>query len=237
MGLQMQPKSPRSTAFRGDALRQGADDLSPTTCGCCARAFWRARRRRCRRFPSRARPRWNRRVTRCRKPFRPSIELGTAGRTGRGRDEPRPGHAKPRRGRHARGSSTRFRRISARSEPSTVLQYPHEFVILQNNLATAFLSMPMTDERAKDARSPCRASVRGGLKVVDLIDHPTEYAMLQNNLGNALQYVSSSHTLENNLRAIEAYDEALKVRTRETDAARIRQHDRQQGQLSVELAG
>ena len=40
--------------------------------------------------------------------------------------------------------------------------------------------------------------------------------MLQNNLGNALQYVSSSHTVENNLRALDAYDEALKVRTRET---------------------
>ena len=38
--------------------------------------------------------------------------------------------------------------------------------------------------------------------------------MLQNNLGNALQYASSSHAVENNLRALEAYDEALRVRTR-----------------------
>jgi hypothetical protein len=36
--------------------------------------------------------------------------------------------------------------------------------------------------------------------------------MLQNNLGNALQYASSSHGIENNLRALDAYDEALKVR-------------------------
>ena len=57
-----------------------------------------------------------------------------------------------------------------------------------------------------------------GLKVVSLVDHPAEYAMLQNNLGNALQYASSSHPIENNFRAIEAYDEALKVRTRETMA-------------------
>ena len=55
-----------------------------------------------------------------------------------------------------------------------------------------------------------------GLKVVTLVDHPAEYAMLQNNLGNALQYVSSSHAVENNIRALEAYDEALKVRARET---------------------
>jgi tetratricopeptide (TPR) repeat protein len=95
-------------------------------------------------------------------------------------------------------------------------KYPQEFVILQNNLATAFLSMPMTDERGKMREALAVQAFEEGLKVVTLIDHPTEYAMLQNNLGNALQYVSSSHTLENNLRALEAYDEALKVRTRET---------------------
>jgi tetratricopeptide (TPR) repeat protein len=94
--------------------------------------------------------------------------------------------------------------------------YLREFVILQNNLATAFLSMPMTDERGKMREALAVQAFEEGLKAVSLIDHPTEYAMLQNNLGNALQYVSSSHRLENNLRALDAYDEALKVRTRET---------------------
>ena len=37
-------------------------------------------------------------------------------------------------------------------------------------------------------------------------------AEAHNNLGNALQYASSSHSVENNLRALVAYDEALKVR-------------------------
>ena len=36
--------------------------------------------------------------------------------------------------------------------------------------------------------------------------------MLQNNLGNALQYLPSSHPFDNNSRAVMAYDEALKVR-------------------------
>jgi len=98
----------------------------------------------------------------------------------------------------------------------TKTKYLREFVILQNNLATAFLSMPMTDERGKMREALAVQAFEEGLKAVSLIDHPTEYAMLQNNLGNALQYVSSSHTLENNLRALDAYDEALKVRTRET---------------------
>jgi tetratricopeptide (TPR) repeat protein len=98
----------------------------------------------------------------------------------------------------------------------TKAKYPREFVILQSNLATAFLSMPMTDERGKMREALAVQAFEEGLKVVSLIDYPTEYAMLQNNLGNALQYVSSSHTLENNLRALDAYDEALKVRTRDT---------------------
>ena len=95
-------------------------------------------------------------------------------------------------------------------------EFPQEFVILQNNLATAFLSIPMTDERGKMREALAVQAFEEALKVITLIDNPIEYAMLQNNLGNALQYVSSSHTLENNIRALEAYDEALKVRTRET---------------------
>ncbi len=95
-------------------------------------------------------------------------------------------------------------------------RFPQEFAILQNNLATAFLSIPFTDERSKMREALAVQAFEEGLKVINLIDHPAEYAMLQNNLGNALQYASSSHVVENNLRALMAYDEALKVRTRET---------------------
>lgn len=92
-------------------------------------------------------------------------------------------------------------------------QYPKEFAILQNNLATAFLSIPFTDQTGKMREALAVQAFEEGLRVVTLIDHPVEYAMLQNNLGNALQYVSSAHRVENGFRAIEAYDEALKVRT------------------------
>jgi tetratricopeptide (TPR) repeat protein len=95
-------------------------------------------------------------------------------------------------------------------------RHPEEYAILQNNLATAFLSMPFSDERAKIREALAVQAFEEGLKVVNLVDHPSEYAMLQNNLGNALQYASSSHAIENNLRALDAYDEALKVRTRAT---------------------
>ncbi len=93
-------------------------------------------------------------------------------------------------------------------------RYPVEYAILQNNLATAFLSMPLGDERGAVREALAVQSFEAALEVVTLIDHPSEYAMLQNNLGNALQYVPSSHQAENCLRAIEAYDEALKVRNR-----------------------
>jgi len=95
-------------------------------------------------------------------------------------------------------------------------KFPKEFAILQNNLATAFLSMPFTAQRSKMREALAVQSFEEGLTVVNIIDHPSEYAMLQNNLGNALQYSSSSHTVENNLRALEAYGEALKVRTLQT---------------------
>jgi tetratricopeptide (TPR) repeat protein len=95
-----------------------------------------------------------------------------------------------------------------------VKRYAVEFAILQNNLATAFLSIPMTDERARLREALAVQCFEDALEVVSLIDHPVEYAMLQNNLGNALQYAASSHPVENSLRAIVAYDEALKVRTR-----------------------
>ncbi len=96
------------------------------------------------------------------------------------------------------------------------IAHPKEFAILQNNLATSFLSMPFTDARSKMREALAVQAFEEGLKVVTFVDHPTEYAMLQNNLGNALQYASTSHAVENNLRAIEAYDEALRVRTRRT---------------------
>lgn len=94
--------------------------------------------------------------------------------------------------------------------------YPQEYAVIHNNLATAYLSIPFTDERGKVREALAVQSFQAALEVVTLEEHPNEYAMLQNNLGNALQYVSSGHALANNLRAIEAYDQALKVRTTHT---------------------
>jgi tetratricopeptide (TPR) repeat protein len=90
--------------------------------------------------------------------------------------------------------------------------YPQEYAILYNNIAIAYLSLPLTSEKEYLRQGLAVQSFEVALKHIKLIDYPKEYAMLQNNLGNALQYLPSTHPLENNLRAIAAYDEALKVR-------------------------
>lgn len=92
--------------------------------------------------------------------------------------------------------------------------FPREFAILHNNLATAFLAVSPGGPGARMSEALAVSSFEEGLSGVNLVDHPVEYAMLQNNLGNALQSVGSSHALDNRLRALAAYDEALRVRTR-----------------------
>ena len=97
--------------------------------------------------------------------------------------------------------------------------YPQEYAVLHNNLAIAYLAMPVTDETGRMREALAVQSFEEVLKVINLIDHPSEYAMINNNLGNALQGVSSGHVLENHLRALAAYDEALRVRNvRDTPA-------------------
>ncbi|MEM6530973.1 MAG: hypothetical protein AAF654_00045 [Myxococcota bacterium] len=89
---------------------------------------------------------------------------------------------------------------------------PAAYAILHNNLAAAYLSMPMAPEKEGLREGLAVRSFEQALEVVTLIDQPSEYAMLQNNLGNALQSMRSSHVVENLQRAVAAYDEALKVR-------------------------
>ncbi len=91
-------------------------------------------------------------------------------------------------------------------------KYPQEYAILHNNIAIAYLSMPLSSEQKYLHQGLAVQTFEEALKHIQFIDHPREYAMLQNNLGNALQYLPSVHPLDNILRAIAAYDEALKVR-------------------------
>ena len=94
----------------------------------------------------------------------------------------------------------------------TRAECPQEYATLHNNLAIAYLSLPTTDERAGMHAALAVQSFEEALSVINLVDRPNEYAMIQNNLGDALQYAASGHALDNNLHALAAYAEALKVR-------------------------
>jgi len=91
-------------------------------------------------------------------------------------------------------------------------KYPQEYAILHNNIAIAYLSMPLSLEQEYLHQGLALQTFEEALKHIQLLEHPREYAMLQNNLGNALQYLPSGHPLDNILRALNAYNEALKVR-------------------------
>ncbi len=95
------------------------------------------------------------------------------------------------------------------------LTYPQEYAIIQNNIAIAYLSFSLAPEKEDMRQALAVQSLKEGLGWITLKDHPQEYAMLQNNLANTLQYLPSTHPVENNLKALTAYDEALKVRTLE----------------------
>jgi tetratricopeptide (TPR) repeat protein len=94
----------------------------------------------------------------------------------------------------------------------TPKEYPQEYAILYNNIAIAYLSMPGDTEQRSLCEKLAMQTFEEVLKQINVIDYPQEYALLQNNLGNALQKLESNNTIENNLRAIAAYDEALTVR-------------------------
>ena len=98
-------------------------------------------------------------------------------------------------------------------EVFTSKSHPQEYAILHNNIAIAYLSMTSHVGRDDLKQAIAVQTFEQALESIALIDHPSEYAMLQNNLGNALQYLPSTHPLENLQRAVTAYDEALKVRT------------------------
>ncbi len=91
--------------------------------------------------------------------------------------------------------------------------HPQEFAILQNNIAVAYLSLPLGPNKEKIRYGVAIQSFQSALKWITITNYPSEYAMLQNNLANTLQYLPTSHPVENNLKALKAYDEALKVRT------------------------
>lgn len=93
-------------------------------------------------------------------------------------------------------------------------EWPCEYAVIQCNLASIYLQ-----RRPPSAvhESLALQALESALGALDRNRHPSEFAMVQNNLGNALQSVSVGNRADNLDKAIKAYDEALRIRTREAD--------------------
>ena len=85
------------------------------------------------------------------------------------------------------------------------------------NLATAYLTMPMTEASGQLRLGVAGQSLRSALKVYTPEDYPEQWASVQLNLANSLVYTPSSHQLDNLVEAVELYEAVLQARDRETD--------------------
>ena len=85
------------------------------------------------------------------------------------------------------------------------------------NLATAYLTMPMTEASGQLRLGVAAQSLRSALKVYTPEDYPEEWASVQLNLANSLVYTPSSHQADNLVEAVNLYEAVLAARDRDTD--------------------
>ena len=86
-----------------------------------------------------------------------------------------------------------------------------------SNLATAYLTMPMTEASSQLRLGVAAQSLRSALKVYTREDYPEQWASVQLNLANSLVYTPSKHQADNLVEAVELYEAVLEARDRDTD--------------------
>ncbi|WP_407666267.1 tetratricopeptide repeat protein [Mycobacterium pinniadriaticum] len=85
------------------------------------------------------------------------------------------------------------------------------------NLATAYLTMPMTEASGQLRLGIAAQSLRSALKVYTRDDYPEQWASVQLNLANSLVYTPSKHQADNLVEAVELYEAVLDARDRDSD--------------------
>jgi len=85
------------------------------------------------------------------------------------------------------------------------------------DLATAYLTMPMTEASSQLRLGIAAQSLRSALKVYTREDYPEQWASVQLNLANSLVYSPSSHQADNLIEAVDLYEAVLQARDRDTD--------------------
>lgn len=97
--------------------------------------------------------------------------------------------------------------------------HPLEFAFIQNNLALAYLAMPMTDAGDRLRGAIAVQALRAALSIYDPDQHPQEWTSARLNLANALQYVHSARPADHLLEAVAIYEDLLRRRDPATDPA------------------
>lgn len=94
---------------------------------------------------------------------------------------------------------------------------PELWAAAHANLATAYLTMPMTEASDQLRLGVAVQSLRKALTIYTAETHPERWASCQLNLANALVYAPSTHQGDNLVEAVELYEAVLEVRDRGTD--------------------
>ncbi|MGC8801757.1 MAG: hypothetical protein ACP5UR_16100 [Chloroflexus sp.] len=97
--------------------------------------------------------------------------------------------------------------------------HPLEFAFIQNNLALAYLAMPMTEAGDRLRGAIAVQALRAALSIYDPNRHPHEWTSARLNLANALQYVHSARPAEHLLEAVAIYEDLLQRRDPAADPA------------------
>ncbi len=99
--------------------------------------------------------------------------------------------------------------------------HPDSYALAQNNLALAYLAMPMKEASDQLRMGIAVQALREVLKVYTRDKAPDSWASAQLNLANALQYLPSAHPEKNLAEAVDIYEELLQEGGQPARRARI----------------
>ena len=97
--------------------------------------------------------------------------------------------------------------------------HPEVYALLQNNLALAYLAMPIQESRDQLRKAIAVQALREALKVYTREAYPEAWASATLNLANALQHLPSSDLEKHLWQAVALYQELLDVRKPDRDPA------------------
>lgn len=95
--------------------------------------------------------------------------------------------------------------------------YPDLYALAQNNLALAYLAIPLQQASDQLRVAVAISALKEALKVYTKEDHPEMWASTTLNLANAIQHAPSGNQEEHLWQSVELYEEVLTVRSADSD--------------------